>query len=500
MIGDMVLVTGATGYVGGRIVPRLLAAGYQVRVLVRDPARLQGRSWLDRVDVVQGDVLDPQTLGPALDGVQAAYYLIHSMMAGKDFKERDQLAANQFVKAGEAAPIQRIIYLGGLGDPDTDLSEHLRSRHETGEVLRSGSIPVLEFRAGVIVGAGSLSFEMIRDLTERLPAMICPRWVFTRTQPISIRNILDYLVAGLEVPLEESTVIEIGGPEILTYGDMIMGYAEVRGLRRWIVPVPVLTPRLSSYWVHWITPIPSQIARPLIEGLKNEAIVRDTSAPQIFSEIELEDYLTAVRQALESLQASAVETTWSDALVSTQGDIAPVILSTNEGMIVEQRKFHVHASPQTVYRTFTGLGGSRGWLYASWLWRLRGALDRLIGGVGYRRGRRDPDVLRIGDALDFWRVEDLEHDHLLRLRAEMKVPGKAWLEFETIPGTDQGAELYQTAYYAPKGLIGLLYWYIQYPIHARIFSGLIRAVAKHAEALVVDTFTQPRLNNIVKED
>lgn len=478
---DRILVTGGTGYVGGRLVPRLLDAGYQVRVLVRDPARLQGRVWLDQVEVIQGDILDPETLSPALEGVAAAYYLIHSMMAGEDFQERDKLAATQFAEAAQDANVSRIIYLGGLGDPETDLSKHLRSRQQTGEALRFGATPVLEFRAGVIVGAGSLSFEMIRNLTERLPAMICPRWVFTLTQPISVQNILDYLVAGLEIQLDESRIIEIGGPKVLSYGDMIEGYAEVRGLQRWIVPVPVLTPRLSSYWVHWVTPIPAQIARPLIEGLKNEAIVRDQSATEIFPDIEPEDYHTAVRRALENLEASAVESAWSDALVTTQGDIPPVVLTTSEGMITEHRSRYVQAPPESVYRSFTGLGGSRGWLFANWTWQLRGAFDRLIGGVGYRRGRRDPDSLRVGDALDFWRVEELQPNHLMRLRAEMKVPGRAWLQFETMPGERGESQLVQTAFFAPKGLSGLSYWYLLYPIHAQIFSGLVREVGKRAE-------------------
>ena len=481
MRNDMVLVTGATGYVGGRLVPRLLAEGYRVRVLVRDPTRLQGRSWLEDVEVMQGDVLDQGSLEPALRGVQAAYYLIHSMMAGEDFKERDKTAAKNFSQAADKAQIDRIIYMGGLGDPDTVLSEHLRSRQQTGEVLDSGSTPTLEFRAGVIVGAGSLSFEMIRNLTERLPAMICPRWVFTRTQPISIQNVLDYLVAALGIPLAESRIIEIGGPEVLSYGEMIEGYAEVRGLQRWIIPVPVLTPRLSSYWVHWVTPIPAQIAQPLIEGLKNEAIVRDPSAVNIMPEIVLIDYMTAVKQALDNLLASRVETAWSDALVTSQGDRPPVLLSTYEGMIMERRTRQTKSPIDAVFASFTSLGGSRGWLFADWAWRVRGAFDRLIGGVGSRRGRRDPNALRAGDAFDFWRVEEIQPNHLLRLRAEMKVPGLAWLQFETTPTNGNSSKLVQTAFFAPKGLSGLLYWYVLYPVHAWIFSGMIEAVVERAE-------------------
>ncbi|MGD8553079.1 MAG: SDR family oxidoreductase [Anaerolineales bacterium] len=477
-----VVVTGATGYIGGRLVPRLIAEGYNVRVIARDPARLEGRDWQDKVEIFKGDALEPESLKPALQGAFAAYYLIHSMMSGSDFHERDVKAAHGFSAQAKDAGLQRILYLGGLGDPDAELSAHLRSRQDTGNYLRESGVPVVEFRAGIVVGAGSISFEMIRYLTERVPVMIAPRWVYTRTQPISIRNVLDYLVAGLEIEVTESQIIEIGGPEVMSYEQMLLGYAEVRGLRRFIIPVPVLTPRLSSYWVHWVTPIPAAIARPLIEGLRNEVIVRSDEARSLFPQIEPVPYKQAVAEALSSLEARQVETTWSDALVTTQGDVAPVRLTTQEGMIIEQRALEIDVSPQRAFRAFTSLGGKTGWLYANWAWWLRGLLDRLVGGVGFRRGRRDPLTLRVGDAVDFWRVERLIQGELVLLRAEMKLPGRAWLQFET-HAVEGRTQLQQTAYFAPKGLLGILYWYSIYPIHARIFSGLIRSVADLAETM-----------------
>jgi uncharacterized protein YbjT (DUF2867 family) len=479
----LILVTGATGYIGGRLVARLLQLGYPVRCLVRDPDRLQGRPWQDEVEIVAGDVLQPDTLPPAMDGVHVAYYLIHSMGSGKDFHERDLRAAANFAAAASAAGVARIIYLGGLGESSADLSEHLRSRQQTGDALRSAGVPVTEFRASVIVGSGGLSFEMIRYLTERVPVMVSPRWVYTRTQPIGIRDLLDYLTAALTAPASSGRIVEIGGADVVAYGEMMMTYAAVRGLKRWMVPVPVLTPRLSSYWVDLVTPIPAAIARPLIEGLRNEAIVRDPLAGELFPNIAPTGYHSAVERALASLQASDVETSWSDALSTSRGDVPPLILADEEGMIREQRQRVVNASPADVYQVFTGLGGNRGWLYLNLAWALRGSLDRLVGGAGLRRGRRHPDQLRAGDALDFWRVEAVEPGHLLRLRAEMKVPGEAWLQFEAAPHEGEQTLLSQTAFFAPKGLSGLLYWYALYPLHALIFSGLVDRIARRAVTL-----------------
>jgi len=399
------------------------------------------------------------------------------MGGGNDFSERDLLAARNCAEAAESAGVRRIIYLGGLGDPQAELSAHLRSRQETGAALREAGVSVTEFRAAVIVGSGSLSFEMIRYLTERLPVMICPRWVFTRVQPIAIRNVLDYLVAALDSPDSAGRVLEIGGQDVLTYADMMMGYARARGLKRWLISVPVLTPRLSSYWVHLITPIPSVIARPLIKGMGNEVVVRDDTARRLFPTIELLDYATSVRLALGKIESRGVETAWSDALTSSQGEKTPVALLTSEGMIIERRRRAVAADSKVVFRSFARLGGDRGWLYLDWTWQLRGMIDRLCGGVGMRRGRRDPENLRVGDALDFWRVEAVEPGQLVRLRAEMRVPGRAWLEFQATAHPDGTTLLTQTAFFEPKGLSGLLYWYLLYPVHRLIFSGLIRRIA-----------------------
>lgn len=475
-------MTGATGYVGGRLVPRLLEAGYDVRCLVRDPGRLRGRPWADDVEAVRGDVMQPGTLGPALEGMEVAYYLIHSMEAEADFERKDQEAARHFAQAARRAGVQQIIYLGGLGDPGADLSPHLRSRQETGEALRSAGVPVTEFRAAVIVGSGSLSFEMIRALTERLPVMVCPRWVYTRTQPIAIANVLGYLVGVLKVPQATGRILEIGGSDILAYGEMMQGYARARGLRRLMIPVPVLTPRLSSYWLHLVTPVEAGVGRHLIESLRNEVVVRDPAARRLFPEIELIDYESAVALALAELDASRIETTWSDALTTTQGSRPPVVLESLEGMILERRTLATPASVAAVFRVFTGLGGNRGWLTMNWAWQLRGLLDRLVGGVGMRRGRREPDGLRPGDAVDFWRVEAVDPDRLLRLRAEMKVPGRAWLQFQVDPSA-AGSVLSQTAVFAPRGLSGWLYWYGLYPVHALIFSHMARAITRRAEIL-----------------
>lgn len=478
----LILVTGATGYVGGRLVTRLLEAGYRVRCLVRDLSRLQGRAWLDQVELAAGDLLQIDSLAAAMRDVDALYYLVHSMGGGSDFLERDLQAARNCARAAREGGVGRIIYLGGLGDPQADLSPHLRSRQETGEALREAGVPVTEFRAAVVVGSGSLSFEMIRYLTERLPVMICPKWVFTRIQPIAIRNVLDYLVAALSCPESEGRTIEIGGRDILTYSAMMTGYAQVRGLKRRLIAVPVLTPRLSSYWVHLVTPIPASIAQPLIKGLGNEVIVRDQSALELFPEIRLLDYETAVRLALRRMGARGVETAWSGALTSSQGGRTPRALISREGMIIEQRQRLVPVAPDAVYRSFSRLGGGRGWLYMDWAWQLRGMVDRIFGGVGMRRGRRDPEELRVGDTLDFWRVEMVEPGRVIRLRAEMLVPGRAWLEFEVRADPGGQTLLLQTALFEPKGLSGLLYWHALYPVHGLIFSGLIRKIAQHAVA------------------
>ena len=475
-----ILVTGATGYIGGRLIPRLLEAGYAVRAMVRDPGRLAGRDWSESIEIVRADVTQADSLPDALAGIDVAYYLIHSMAGTKDFHEQDIKAARDFGEAANAAGVARIIYLGGLGDTQSELSEHLCSRQETGRALAAGGVPVTEFRAAVIVGSGSLSFEMIRYLTERVPIMVCPRWVYNRIQPIAIRNVLDYLVAALTAPESDGQIIDIGGADVQTYGNMLKAYAKERGLRRILIRVPVLTPLLSSYWVHWVTPINARLARPLIEGIRNEVIVQNDKARTLFPQIEPIPYQTAVALALEKLDADQVETTWSDALITNQKG-QTVILSTDAGMITEHREKIVDASPAQVFHVVSSVGGEKGWPSFNWAWKLRGLMDRVVGGSGLRRGRRHPHELRVGDAVDFWRVEKVEDARVLLLRAEMKVPGRAWLQFETQALENDRTRVAQTAFFAPKGLAGLLYWYVLYPIHGLIFSRMIRNIGLEAE-------------------
>ena len=478
----LILVTGATGYVGGRLVPRLLDAGYRVRVLVRDPARLQGRAWLNKVEVVSGDALTEGTLTDALKDVSVAYYLIHGRQGGQTNANRDLTVARNFADAADKARIERIIYLGELVDPTSDLSPYLRARHETGYILRYISVPVTEFRAGMIVGSGSVLFEMVRYLTEREPVLICPAWYFSQAQPIAIRDVLSYLIAALETPESIGRLIEIGGPTRLTYAEMLIGYAKERGLKRWLIRTPVYAPRLSAYWVHMVTPIHWRVALPLIEGLRAKLIVRDEAARKLFPQIKPIDFRTAVRLALGRIQRDNVETSWSDALVTVAGDIKPYKFTVEDGMYIETRQMLLDLKPETVYRSYMGIGGTRGWLYMDWAWGMRGWLDKAVGGVGIRRGRRHPDEVRAGESLDFWRVEEVEKDRLLRLRAEMKLPGKAWLEFKSEP--QDGKTLFTvTAYFAPHGLFGFLYWYAMWLPHRFIFDGLTRRIASRARVL-----------------
>jgi uncharacterized protein YbjT (DUF2867 family) len=476
-----ILIIGASGYIGSRLVPLLRARGHDLVLASRDAQSLADR--FPDARVVVADLLDPATLGPAVERVDVAYYLAHSMGAGeRGFAERDRLAAANFAAAAAAAGIGRIVYLGGLGDDAADLSHHLASRHETGAELAAHGVPVTEFRAAVIIGSGSASFEILRHLTERLPIMITPRWVGTRCQPIGIRDVLDYLVGALDHP-EVTGIVEIGGPDILSYGDMMRTYARLRGLRRLMIPVPVLTPRLSSYWVNLVSPVPARIARPLIEGLRNEVIVRDPGPAAAFG-LEPLSYPDALQRAIDRTDRHDIESTWFDALATP--DRAPLAsLSSLEGMIVERRQRSVTASPERVFAEVERLGGRAGWPYGNLLWRVRGLVDRVVGGVGMRLGRRDPDRLRVGDALDFWRVEEVRRPELLRLRAEMRVPGRAWLQYEVI-ATDSGCRLVQTAFFEPKGLPGLAYWYVLYPVHGLIFRGMVRVLAQRATTVVAD--------------
>lgn len=480
---NLILVTGATGYVGGRLVPKLLEAGWRVRCLVRDPSRLQGRGWLDQVEVTAGDALNPDDLKHAMQGVHTAYYFIHGMQGGKVHAERDLQIALNFAHAAEAARIERIIYLGELVDPTANLSPYLRARHETGYLLRYGKVPVTEIRAGMIIGSGSALFEMIRYLTEREPILICPAWFFSQAQPIAIRDVLAYLVNALKVPDTVGRVIEIGGPTRLTYADMLLGYAKERNLRRWLIRTPFHAPRLSAYWVHMVTPIHWRVVAPLIEGLRAELIVRDDAARKLFPHIKPLDFQTAVHLALGRIQRDNVETSWTDALVTAMGDFEPYKFMVEEGMFIERRQILLDLPPETVFRSYTGIGGERGWLFMDWAWGMRGWLDKAIGGVGLRRGRRHPDEIHAGESLDFWRVETVEKDRLMRLRAEMKLPGRAWLQFESAPGDDGKTLFTVTAYFAPYGLFGTLYWYAMFPFHKPLFDGLTRRIASRARIL-----------------
>ena len=465
-----VLVTGATGYIGGRLVPRLLERGHEVRVMVRDPGRVAGRMWSSDVEIVRGDVEEPESLPSALAGIDAAYYLIHLMGSGKDFAERDRRAARAFVAA--AGHLKQVIYLGGLLPKAEKVSLHLSSRAEVGEILRA-ELPAVEFRAGPVIGSGSASFEMVRYLTERLPAMIAPRWILNDVQPIAVRDILRYLLQGLE---RDARGVYNVGTDPMSFKAMMQVFAEVRGLRRVIVPVPVLAPRLAALWVGLVTPIPNRLAVPLIEGVVHPVVADCSRARRDFPGIEPMDYRSAVERALERTEAHAVTTRWSSALGS-----APAFeLTQTQGLIREIRSRLTTADQQTTYRTFASLGGERGWLYWSWAWSLRGALDRLVGGPGLRRGRRHPTELEPGDALDFWRVELVDPPSALRLRAEMKVPGRAWLQFEALPEGD-GTRLVQTAVFEPIGLWGQVYWNLLYPVHRLIFSGMVDRIAEAAE-------------------
>lgn len=478
----LILVTGATGYVGGRLVPKLLEAGYRVRCMVRDPLRLMGRPWLDQVEVVKGDAVSAAGLTEVMRGVSVAYYLIHGMQGGKHNAERDLQVARNFAHAAEEAGVENIIYFGELVDPSADLSPYMRARHETGYFLRYGGVPVTEFRAGMIVGSGSALFEMIRYLVEREALLVCPAWFFSEAQPIAIRDVLAYLVDALQNPQSVGRVIEIGGPSRLTYADMLMGYAAERGLKRWLIPTPFNAPRLSAYWVHMITPIHWRVVAPLIEGLRAQLIVRDDTARKLFPQIKPIDFQTAAHLALGRVRRDDVETSWADALVTAMGDFKPYEFKIEEGMYIERRQLLLDLAPDAVFRSYMGIGGDRGWMYMNWAWSIRGWMDKAIGGVGLRRGRRHPDEVHPGEALDFWRVETVEKDRRLRLLAEMKVPGKAWLEFESIPQEGRTL-LVVTAYFAPHGISGFLYWYTMWPFHKFIFDGMARGLAARARML-----------------
>ncbi len=482
-----VAVIGATGYVGGRLVPELLAAGHHVRCLARTPARLDGVEWRTSVEVMAADVLDQSSLVEPLRDIEAVYYLVHAMGQDGDFEESDRVGAENTRTAAEKAGVSRIVYLGGLGEDDPErLSNHLASRHEVGRVLADGNVPVTELRAAVIIGSGSASFEMLRHLAEVLPAMICPRWVTkTKCQPIAIADVLHYLVAVIGLPEAGDQILEIGGPDVLSYRDMMDRYAAAAGLRRrLIMPVPILTPRLSSHWVNLVTPLPYGLARPLVDSLINDVVVhpdRDISRLVDHTPYTLDQ---AIERALAVVGDLHIKTSWMD---SARGKTSAMPMPQDPdwagGTIYEniQEVTTTTANPEALFATVSGIGGTRGWYAANVLWTIRGSLDKVIGGVGMRRGRRHPDELRVGDALDFFRVEAYEPPTLLRLQAEMKVPGAAWLEWR-ISSDDKGnTRLRQLARFHPRGVAGRAYWWILLPIHKIIWKQLAERLTRSAE-------------------
>lgn len=476
----MILVTGATGYVGGRLVRALLQRGERVRCLARNSSRLQRPGW-ESVEVIEGDAREVEALSRAMSGVTTAYYLIHSMgSSGRNFAARDIELARDFAKVAATQSVERLVFLGGLGDSGSDLSEHLHSRHATGDALRAGSVPVIEFRAGMVLGSGSLSFELLRDMVERLPIMVGPKWVRTKTQPIAIRDVLSYLIGAHEQQINENRVYEIGGSDVTSYQELMRLYAQLRGLKRSLISVPFLSPRLSSYWVDFVTAVPVSVSRPLIDGLRNETICHDARALSDFpvNPMSVEE---AMRLAIARIVSGTVETRWSDSF-SVLGQAIPPNLAMMqiEGMIIEHRFRAVNLPAAQVFEAATHIGGDYGWPFADFLWELRGQLDRMVGGVGMRRGRRSHTELRVGDPLDFWRVDRLVPHRLLRLHAEMKVPGKAWLQFEVREHNSTSCTIEQTTFFEPKGLIGQIYWYSLYPIHKVIFTGMIRRIVARA--------------------
>ncbi|MFD7550827.1 SDR family oxidoreductase [Streptomyces sp. NPDC059578] len=483
------LVTGASGYIGGRLVPELLDAGHRVRCMARDPAVLRDHPWADRVEPVRADVTDPDTLTAALRDVDIAYYLVHTMGSGSRFERTDRDAARAFGERARAAGVRRIVYLGGLtpaGVPDHALSPHLRSRAEVGRILLDSGVPTTVLRAAVIIGSGSASFEMLRYLTERLPVMVTPSWVSTRVQPIAVRDVLRYLVGSAEMPDDVNRAFDLGGPDIMTYREMMTRYAAVAGLpHRLILPVPMLSPGLSSHWIGLVTPVPRTIARPLAESLRHEVVRQDHDITRYVTDPPGHPlpFDTALTLALRRVREADVVTRWSSAATpGVPSDPLPTDPDWAGGSLyTDRRETAVDASSAELWRVVEGIGGDNGWYSFPLAWAVRGWLDRLVGGVGLSRGRRDAARLRAGDSLDFWRVEAIEPGRLLRLRAEMRLPGLAWLEM-TVDRTDDGRARYrQRALFHPHGLLGHLYWWSVSPFHALVFGGMVRNIARTAE-------------------
>jgi uncharacterized protein YbjT (DUF2867 family) len=472
-----VLVTGASGYVGGRLLPLVEALGLKVRCLARRPENLESKTGAE-TQVVAGDVLDASSLVEALSGIDTAYYLVHSMGSRGSFEEQDRKAARNFAAAAKDAGVRRIIYLGGLGEDSEKLSPHLRSRHEVGQILRDSGCNVIEFRASIVIGSGSLSFELVRALVQRLPVMICPKWVSVQAQPIAIEDLLQYLVAALDWHGSESRIFEIGGPDQVSYGEIMREYARQRGLRRWLISVPVLTPRLSSLWLGLVTPVYARVGRKLVDSLKNPTVVKDPSSWQEF-DIRPRGLADAIERAMIHEERDFADTRWSDALSSSRGVVTWGGVRFGN-RIVDSRSVSVPVPPDRAFAPIRRIGGTHGWYYANFLWTIRGWIDLLCGGIGRRRARRDPEQLHVGEVLDWWRVEKYEPNQRLKLSAEMKVPGRAWLEFEVQP-SDHGSIIRQTAIFDPIGIIGLMYWYGIYPLHAAIFRGMLNRIAIQAE-------------------
>ncbi|MFE9725659.1 SDR family oxidoreductase [Streptomyces sp. NPDC005794] len=482
------LVTGATGYIGGRLVPELLDAGHRVRCLARTPEKLRDHPWAAEAEVVKGDVTDAQSVRAAMTDIDVAYYLVHALTSGPGFERTDREAARVFGEQARAAGIRRIVYLGGLtpaGVPERDLSPHLRSRAEVGRILLESGVPTTALRAAVIIGSGSASFEMLRYLTERLPVMVTPSWVSTRIQPVAVRDVLRYLVGSAHMPAEVNRAFDIGGPDVMTYRDMMQKYAQVAKLRhRLILPVPMLSPGLSSHWVGLVTPVPASIARPLAESLRYEVVCHEHDIAghvpdgpgQPFS------FATSLSLALQRIREARVTTRWSSA--STPGIPSDPLPTDPEwaggSLYTDVRELDVDAAPETLWRVIEGIGGDNGWYSFPLAWAVRGWLDRLVGGVGLRRGRRDAQRLRVGDSLDFWRVEEIEPGRLLRLRAEMRLPGLAWLEMYAEQGEDGRSRYRQRALFHPNGLPGHAYWWSVSPFHAVVFGGMARNIARAA--------------------
>ena len=472
-----ILVTGASGYIGGRLIPRLEALGHHVICLVRKPELLHGPRW-ENLEIRQGDLLDPASLRPIMKDVKVAYYLVQTLADGVSrYIERDHAAANHFGAAAREAGVKRIIYLGGLGESDKSISPHLKARQHVGDILRLSGIAVTEFRAAIVIGSGSMSFEMIRYLTERLPILPTPRWISTLCQPIAIENILNYLTLSLTEPRSIGSTFEIGGPDVLTYEDIMRGYAKARQLKRRLVSLPFLTTRMLAIGADIVTPLPRAYLQILIEGLRSEVVVRDTSAQEVFK-IELIPYQQAVERALERADCGQVETFWA----GNQAGLEPgKTRKITEGMFIEQRRLETDAETEALYATFASIGGKRGWFYANWLWQLRGWLDRLVGGVGMRRGRRSEQELQAGGTVGGYTVETVEPCRMIQLRNDMKAPGPAWMQFEAQPRSGGGSLFILTAFFEPHGLAGLAYWYGLYPFHQLVFAGMRRNIIREAE-------------------